>query len=109
MQNKFEWRGMDGAGYQYGFYKEGGEQYRLDIAVPGRGGNPKGMGHKIYVDGNEVGSSSSLEAAEKFLGKFFAKGLHKNIGREESRQRRSLGEKLKSAVGLGAGKGRGGR
>jgi len=109
MKNSFEWRGMDGAGFQYGFYREGDKQYRLDIAVPGHGENPKDMDHKIYIDGEEAGRASSLAGAQKFLSNFFAKGLHKDLGRGAPRERRSLGDTLKAVVGIGGSKGRGGR
>ena len=35
MSKGFEWRDRDGAGFFYGFYREGDKQYHLDIACPG--------------------------------------------------------------------------
>ena len=109
MNRTFDWRGIDGAGFLYGFCREGGQQFRLDIAVPGRGGNPKGADYKIYVEGEEVGKASSIEQAQKFLSNFFDKGLHKHLGQEAPRKRRSLADTLRAAAGLTSGKGRGGR
>ena len=83
MSKGFEWRDRDGAGFFYGFYREGDKQYHLDIACPGYGGQPKGRDHRILVDGEQVGTAPSLEAAQQFLAKFFEKGLHKNLGRED--------------------------
>ncbi|ADP72024.1 hypothetical protein Rvan_2815 [Rhodomicrobium vannielii ATCC 17100] len=107
MDRTFVWRGIDGAGFLYGTCSEGSRRFRLDIALPGRGGNPKGTDHRIYVDGNEVGKASSIEGAQKFLSNFFDKGLHEHLGRDEPRKRRSLADTLKAAAGLTGGKSRG--
>lgn len=102
MQNKFKWCGIDGAGFYYGFYRNGGQQYHLDIAVPGKGmvSPHPGPDFKINVNMNEVGKASSLEEAKNFLTQFFAQGLHKNLGREQA-----AGQDHQA----GAGKKRGGR
>jgi hypothetical protein len=110
MQNKFEWRGIDGAGFQYGFYREGQKQYRLDIAIPGKGISPhRGPDFRILIDGEEAGKAASLPAAMKFLENYFGKGLHKDAGREEPRQRRSFGDTLRAAIEPLSGKRRSGR
>lgn len=94
--NKFEWRGIDGAGFQYGFYHEGNQLYRIDIALPGKDiRDPhKGQGYKLYVDGNEIGKTGTLKEAVTFLEKFFERGLHK------PRERATLADKLASIAGL---------
>jgi hypothetical protein len=101
--NKLEWRGIDGAGFQYGFYREGDQHYRIDIALPGKGlGDPhKGQGYKLYIDGNEIGKKDTLKEAVAFLERFFERGLHRPRGRA------SLADKLASIAGLKP-KGRGG-
>jgi hypothetical protein len=98
---RFEWRGEDGAGFHYGFYREGTDQYRLDIAIPGKGlATHPGPDHKIFVDGDQIGSSPDLKSAMKVLSNHFAQRRHK------ARERASLTDKLASAVGLKS-KGRG--
>jgi hypothetical protein len=104
MQNGFEWRRMDGAGFYYGFYKEGEKPaYRLDIAVPGGGLQTKNLRqHEIIVNGELKGTASSVDEAKKFLSEYFGNGLHK--GRAPSLQ-----DKLSGIRQLISGKGRGGR
>ncbi len=64
------WRGMDGAGFQYGFYREGEKQYRVDISLPGRGATPNIGPHKVYVEGEEVGAADTLQGAEALVASF---------------------------------------
>lgn len=83
MQNGFEWRGMDGAGFYSGFYKERGRQYRLDIAVPSAGSQTKTLRqHEILIDGELVHTGGPhtvrcVEDAKQFLLEYFNQGLHK--------------------------------
>ena len=87
MKKGFEWRGVDGFGFKYGFYHDGGKAYRLDISIPGAGQIPlhKGPGHKLSVDGSEVGTAATLAEGQAFLERFCREGLHRKIGREEPR------------------------
>ncbi len=85
------WRGVDGAGFQYGFYREGDKQYRVDIAVPGPGDNAKHGPHKVYVQGEEIGASATLRGAEALAGEFFSLRGHDYIEREEPGAKRALG------------------
>ncbi len=110
MAKGFEWRGVDGAGFQYGFFHEGGKAYRLDIAIPGAGFQTQdAKTHTLYVQGEEVGTAPSVGDGRAFLERFCNKGLHRNLGRVERGARRSLTETLRSMVEPFTGNKRGGR
>jgi hypothetical protein len=89
MQNKFEWRGIDGGGCYYGFYREGNRQYALNIAAPGAGLQTKNLtNHAMLVNGAGVGTANTLEAAKDFLSKFFREGHHRQLDQQQRRPRR---------------------
>ncbi len=93
------WRGMDGAGFQYGFYREGEKQYRVDISLPGRGATPNIGPHKVYVEGEEVGAADTLQGAVALAGEFFALRGHDYLEREEPGARRGLKAVLHALAG----------
>jgi hypothetical protein len=101
MKGSFEWRGEDGNGYRYGYYREAGKSWRLAISLPGKVGgvSPRDKKFNVYVQGDLVASENSLKAAQEYLTKFFKKGLHHDLGQEPVRKR-SLTDKLAAAVGL---------
>jgi hypothetical protein len=101
MKGSFEWRGEGGAGYRYGFFREGSKSWRLAISLPGKAGSdfPRDKKFNVYVQGDLVASENSLKAAQEYLTKFFKKGLHHDLGQEPVRKR-SLTEKLAAVVGL---------
>ncbi len=78
MASRISWHGIDGAGYYYGFYREDGRQWQIDIAVPGKGLEPhKGPDHKIYIEGRKVGSMPTLKGASAFADLYFSEGHHR--------------------------------
>ena len=76
MKNTIEWCGA-GDDSDYGFYREGGKQWRADIAHPGAGGDPRSPDYIIYVNLTEVGRRRFMPDARSFLDRFFDHGLHK--------------------------------
>jgi hypothetical protein len=72
------WRGIDAAGYYYGFYNESQAQYQVDIAIPGKGTQPhKGPDYKVFVQGEKIGSMPTLKGAAAFAELYFREGHHR--------------------------------
>ncbi len=99
------WRGTDGAGFQYGYYREGDRQYRVDISLPGRGATPKNGPHKVYVQGEEIGTADTLQGAEALACEFFSLQGHKYLDREEPSAKRGLGAVLHALASRFPGRG----
>jgi hypothetical protein len=104
---KIKWRGIDGAGYAYGFLQDGATQHRVDIAIPGRGVEPHpGPDFSVYVDGEKIGAKSSLGEAASHAERYFRDGRHRagkhSLGAEAhpARERRSLKQVLSDYVGV---------
>ena len=108
---KINWRGIDNAGYAYGFYSEGSSQHQVDIAIPGRGTQPQpGPDYRIFVNGRRIGTRSTLGEAAALAERYFREGRHRvakqrnagisGSGAAPPRERRSLREILSAYVGV---------
>jgi hypothetical protein len=90
MKGSMEWRGVDGAGFLYGFYREGDRSWRMDIKIPGAeygsGGAKPGEKFKVYVDGDLVSTEESAERGKATLQKFFAEGRHHKLEQQLSKR-----------------------
>ena len=107
---KINWRGIDNAGYAYGFYSEGSSQHQAGIAIPGRGTQPQpGPDYRIFVNGKRIGTRSTLGEAAALAERYFREGRHRmakrglknpETGTEPVRERRSLKQVLSDYMGV---------
>ncbi len=65
------WRGTDGAGFQYGYYREGEKQYRVDISLPGRGFTPRTGRTRCMCKARRSGRRIRFRAPKRWRASFF--------------------------------------
>jgi hypothetical protein len=78
--------GADEQGFKQGRYREGTTDFKIAIAVPGLGQHGLTQA-TLFIDGEKISESDSLEGAAKQATKYFANGFHQPRSPVQSQSR----------------------